>query len=493
MNTVQLSPTHGVTRSMSSAEKQRIGQQAASKQNTLAELARQHHTSRQFIRRQKNKAQSAIDAAFHTNQHDVLFMLPVTMDWIKQLVIALMLLAHSSYRHIKMLVNDLFDFNLSVGKIHSIYIDAMRQAQCINDEEDLSNIAVSANDEVFHLGKPILTGIDTRSLYCYLLATEDHRDADTWAIHLLDAQDKGLQPQRMISDDASGLVSGHQMAFPSVPIGYDNFHLSQACMDRRRFFRNRLKSAITARNRLNTSINEANQSPCQVRIDALAVAVNQEKRARHLSTTIDTLISWLEHDILNKAGSTPEERRQRYDFVVSEFRELETIEPHRIKPLRILLENHRDESLAFVTVLDTEFKVLAEQHAIPIAIVWSMCTLQRCAISSDSYFFRSLPLQATLGDQFDAVEDAVMKILASTERTSSMVENLNGRIKKYCRNRQNIDQGYCNLLRFFLNHKPLMRSARAERHGKSPREILTGKPHRHWLELLGFNRFQRAA
>lgn len=31
-----------------------------------------------------------------------------------------------------------------------------------------------------------------------------------------------------------------------------------------------------------------------------------------------------------------------------------------------------------------------------------------------------------------------------------------------------------------------------ERVGKSPKQLLTGEVHPHWLELLGFKRFQKA-
>jgi hypothetical protein len=41
------------------------------------------------------------------------------------------------------------------------------------------------------------------------------------------------------------------------------------------------------------------------------------------------------------------------------------------------------------------------------------------------------------------------------------------------------------LLQFFLNHRRFMRSRRAERNGKSPRELMTGQGHPHWLTLLG--------
>ena len=48
-----------------------------------------------------------------------------------------------------------------------------------------------------------------------------------------------------------------------------------------------------------------------------------------------------------------------------------------------------------------------------------------------------------------------------------------------------------DLLRFFLNHRRFLRSECPHRVGKSPPELLTGQPHQHWLELLGYERFQR--
>ena len=37
-----------------------------------------------------------------------------------------------------------------------------------------------------------------------------------------------------------------------------------------------------------------------------------------------------------------------------------------------------------------------------------------------------------------------------------------------------------------------MRSEVPEREDKSPTQLMTGQPYPHWLELLGFKRFQRA-
>jgi len=46
------------------------------------------------------------------------------------------------------------------------------------------------------------------------------------------------------------------------------------------------------------------------------------------------------------------------------------------------------------------------------------------------------------------------------------------------------------LLQFFLNHRCFMCSRCAERNGKSPRELMTGHGHPHWLTLLGLGPLQ---
>ena len=65
------------------------------------------------------------------------------------------------------------------------------------------------------------------------------------------------------------------------------------------------------------------------------------------------------------------------------------------------------------------------------------------------------------------------------------------RLRNYFFLRRHIGGGYLDLLRFFLNHRRFIRSDRPERAGKSPAELLTGEPHPHWLELLGFEMFSR--
>lgn len=69
---------------------------------------------------------------------------------------------------------------------------------------------------------------------------------------------------------------------------------------------------------------------------------------------------------------------------------------------------------------------------------------------------------------------------------SSMVENLNSRVRPYLDEQKFVSQKILNLIQFYLNHKPFTRSTHKRLVNKSPAEAMTGKPHQPWLEMLGF-------
>jgi hypothetical protein len=101
-------------------------------------------------------------------------------------------------------------------------------------------------------------------------------------------------------------------------------------------------------------------------------------------------------------------------------------------------------------------------------------------------------LQHSLPGQFYAIDQALLRLRRRLHRASSLVENLNSRLRSYFFLRRQIGPQYLDLLRFFLNHSPFSRSQHPDRVGKTPAELLTGQAHPHWLELLGFTRFQRS-
>ena len=74
-----------------------------------------------------------------------------------------------------------------------------------------------------------------------------------------------------------------------------------------------------------------------------------------------------------------------------------------------------------------------------------------------------------------------------------MVENFNSRLRSYLGENKEVTQKTLNLVRFYLNHKPFMRSHHNHLVNKTPAEAMTGTVHKPWLEMLGFSSFQRQA
>jgi hypothetical protein len=73
------------------------------------------------------------------------------------------------------------------------------------------------------------------------------------------------------------------------------------------------------------------------------------------------------------------------------------------------------------------------------------------------------------------VKEAVESAMKSTPRASSLVENLNSRLRNYFFLRKQLGSDYLDLLRFFLNHRTFNQSRIPERVDKSPAELMTGK------------------
>ena len=198
------------------------------KNESITHLAAKEKVSRQFLYRQKNHATSAIDSAFSSLEKNdrVLFYLPVTKSWLKQLILALILICHSSYRGVQELLRDLFDQEISIGSIHNLIYSTAKQAKQINDKQNLSSIKNGLHDEIFQGNKPVLSGLDNFSTYCYLLRYVEHRDENTWGYYLLNlTENQGLKPERTIADAAKGLRAGQSAAWPDTPCHGDIFHI----------------------------------------------------------------------------------------------------------------------------------------------------------------------------------------------------------------------------------------------------------------------------
>jgi hypothetical protein len=465
--------------------------------HAVSGLAEEHQVSRKFVYQQLHRAHDALDLAFApapADAHPVLFTLPVTKDWLRQFVLGLLLICHSSLRGVTELLADLFDYPLSLGTVHNMLCQAVTTARQVNRQEELSRIRIGAHDEIFQAGQPVLVGADVASTYCYLLSLEEHRDADTWGVRLLELVDRGFQPQATIADFARGLRAAQAEVFPDVPCRGDVFHVLNEVVPLVTYLENRAYAAIAACAKLQRQQAQHQWRHGRKAADLAAQlghARPVEAQAVALAEDVALLVRWLREDILTVAGPDLATRRALYDFVVTELRAREAQCPQRLQPVRTLLENQREALLAFVAALDRDLAAVAAAFAVPEATVRSILQAQALPGVHPQRWQQQARLWQQLGQRYWPLHEAVAAVASGVVRASSVIENLNSRLRNYFFLRRHLGPDYLALLQFFLNHRRFLRSEHPERVGKSPAELLTGVAHPHWLELLGYSRFSR--
>jgi hypothetical protein len=467
---------------------------------TVSELARQHQVSRKFVHDQVHTAGEALAQAFTSRQpsDEVLFQLPVTKHWIEQLVLGLVLSCHSSYRGVVELLGDLFDYPLALGTVHNIVKSAVPQAERWNQQYDLSTIDIGAHDEIFQGNVPVLVGVDTASTFCYLLSLEEHRDAETWGVRLLELADRGFAPLATIADGGQGLRAGQALAMPEIPCWGDIFHALHEGKAVTRFLERRAYKAIDDCKPL--PLKRIGRIGRPRRKQALSVVDQQQQQQRaraacdvavQLYDDVAVLLDWLRRDVFAIAGPRAAERHLLYDFVMAELEARVPLCPHQLQPLWRTLKNQRDELLAFASSLDDGLRRLAEEFAVAPEVLRRVLVTSFRDERDPRRWAEEQVLRQELRTRFGAIWEAVTALGRKTIRASSLVENLNSRLRNYFFLRRQLGTDYLSLLQFFLNHRPLQRSDRSERRGRSPAELLTGQAHLHWLSLLGYTRFTR--
>ena len=481
--------TLSCARALCSASRKRLGIAALTGAEPVARLARRHGASRKFVRAQRERVRLAVDEAFAEPVSSPLAEpLPrVSQTWVRRLALAVVLIVHGSYRQVLELLHDLFGVALSIGTIHNWVVEAAQRAAEINRAQDLSGVRVGLHDEIFQGNQPVLAGIDAASTYCYLLQGVEQRDADTWGVHLLDATKQGLDPDYTVADAGTGLRAGQVAAWGDKPCHGDVFHVRQQCEAVANVLARLVKGNTSRREALELEMDAAKAGGAGRKLSArLGRARQAEAQARQLAADVKTLTGWLGHDVLSLAGPSAEERRDLFDFIVAQLRLREHLAPQRIRPLRVALQRQRDDVLGFARVLDDKLAAIAQQRQTPLYWVQQVCRLHRKKPTSTAFWQRWNELHARLGSSFVALVADVRAAMDDTPRSSSMVENLNSRLRCYFFLRRHLGHAYLSLLQFFLNHRVFMRSRRAERVGKTPKQLLTGQPYAHWLELLGF-------
>jgi len=492
----QAIPNSCPAKAMPPSQRASVGLQALAGTQSITHLSEELGVSRKFVRQQADKAQSALDDAFSstaTPDDEVLFHLPVTRQWLQQAVLGLTLSCHSSYRGVQEFCHDLLDVHLSLGTVHNYVHAAIERARPLNAQANLAKVAYAGLDEIYQLDHPVFVAADIDSTYCFLLSHEDRCDGETWALRLMEAEDRDLAPRAFISDFGCAIHFGVKAAFPNVPHRGDIFHGLSEITEAIAVLECRAYQLMAAHHQLQQEMDKMKKQgrPAAVLSRKLALADQAQHKAIELADSITLLARWLRQDVYAVSGLPYADRCVLFDFIRAEWQARVPLCPKKLKPIASLLRNRREQLLAFAAQLDQDLIRLAAQFDVPASIVRNLFDLDQLDERHAKRWARELVLRRQLRDRFYPLQKAVQYLARHVVRASSIIENINSRLRNYFSLRRQIGSDYLVLLQFFLNHRPLFRSERPERVGKTPAELLSGQPHPHWLDLLGYTRFSR--
>jgi hypothetical protein len=314
----------------------------------------------------------------------------------------------------------------------------------------------------------------------------------------MDLQQQGLSPDHTVADGGPSARKGQEEAWPNIPCHGDVFHALLPFSKMIAYVSNRASDAAKMVDALyhKVIIPKGKWKSEETQKDLLSKISEAEEEAKKVSALVSDLkilYKWLQEDVLALVGPSYEDRKTLLDFIIEELRSRESLYTHRIEPIRRYLENHKENLLEFVPKLEKKLLEISQELSVPLQDVLNVYHLKGGSSHSQKHWESYVALRNRLGERFYRIELLVEENLQKTVRASSLIENLNSRLRNYFTLRRHLGNSYLEILRFFLNHRRFMRSDRPERTGKSPAELLSGQQHCHWLEMLGFDLFKKSA
>ena len=95
-----MSHNSSVAASLNPEQRKQLFIEMKSSAQTVTEIAKREGVSRKFLYQQQQKGNEALELGFNKpkEESDILYWLPVTKNWIFQVILGLIFICHSSYR-----------------------------------------------------------------------------------------------------------------------------------------------------------------------------------------------------------------------------------------------------------------------------------------------------------------------------------------------------------------------------------------------------------
>jgi len=446
----------------------------------ITEIANNNGMCRQYIYKQKREVETYAEKLDKSSRQEEIIVLDKAFK--NRLILSLTLDCGASLEGIQRVFENALNKNISIGNISGVIKEASERAQKFDDGINLEGITQGANDEIFQGGTPVLTGIDPESSYIYLLEEAKDRKAETWQIYMEDCKDRGLDLKTTINDGGPGLLSGIPKVYEDVEIQRDVFHalyeLGKEVSKIERKALSLIKQEYDLKDRI------ANKNSYQKTKDKLEVIIPKTEEAIKTYDMIYILYSWFK-ELLSFSGYGMEDTVNLIEYVLQEIGIEAVNSPALIKEIE-KVRKCLPALLSFINRLEKGMSRYSGELDIPLDALRIM--YRQLSFSPECQQHQNLEydLVLMLMGKYDSTRVVFEKLLKETKKASSLVENLNGRIRSFIEVKRIIPTKFFVLMKVYFNTRRYKRSRCSERVGRSPLELLTGKAQPDFLEALGY-------
>lgn len=404
----------------------------------------------------------------------------ITPQFVERCVIALLCICRTPVERIVEFFDTVLHFHVSKGRVGNIQERVQKKARSITDAVPLGSIKYVALDEIFQQGKPVLTGVDLETQYIPLMEPVKDRTGETWESSLNKLKERAFHPSVCVSDAGSGLQKGVPAAFPEIIMQLDVFHTLR---DVGVHVRRQERRAISELSELYSLENKVKGPKARTK------AIN---RYEELSATIDDTLKktdsllilheWL-RELMGFSGYGYE---KSFSLCLWILDEMEALYPEKAKYQKAISQfrNRLPDVLKFlrrfrINIHETAVSLNIDEHDLMLLYnqtAYPICSKEYAAI--DKRLFKRL------GKRILDAREALPNIIHMTYRASSMVENVNSRVRCYMNLKREVPENFIPLLNLYLNTRKAKRPSNKSWTGTSALDRLTGHDNPEFLDLL---------
>lgn len=438
-------------------------------------IAQHYGCSVQYVCQLRREADLYLDRLSAVTQPYII----LTDTFLEMAAIVLSVVCQASLEDVSLAIHMLFNKYVCPSKISNIRAKYGLIAKAFNESVRLDRIWAACSDEIFFGRTPVLATICPHTTYVLDISIEKDRSGETWKRFMENLKSQGLNLVLSISDAGSGLRKGISDAFLDCFIQSDLFHNLKE-LSTPLYMLERTTYAYIGEYYYQMKVLGGPGARRSTVIKVLEMERDMDGKLEQVDNLF-ILYEWI-RELL---GFTHYSRYDTEVLITWCLDEMNVIagDNKRIKESIKVFRGRLDESLKYLDYLFQSMESLATAMKIDAEAFRLLYILDSLPRDSAEHTMMSRHISKKLGNRRDVAEKVLAELISITVRSSSIVENLNSRLRTAFNDMRGMNELFLELLQLFINTKTYRRSNVPERVGKSPLELYNGD-NRRFLEIL---------